>query len=89
MGTPFLRLSAAQSSALPLVLPSDEQPLALPRVSSRQISAKTGEIIRACAVQEQSIGQMQRVAMLISDIEGEILAVMEGRAAGPNASHDD
>jgi hypothetical protein len=51
---------------------------------AKQISVKTEEIIRACAVQEQSIGQMQRVAMLISDIEGEILAVMDARPAEPS-----
>lgn len=44
-----------------------------------QISEKTDEINRACAVQEQSIGQMQRFSMLINDIEAEILAVMEDR----------
>jgi hypothetical protein len=45
------------------------------------ISEKAEEIIRACAVQEQSIGQMQRVAMLIADIEAEMMAVMESREA--------
>jgi hypothetical protein len=40
-----------------------------------QITEKTGEIIRACAIQEQSIGQMQRLAMLINDIEVEITTV--------------
>jgi hypothetical protein len=48
---------------------------------ARQITEKTEEIMRACVVQEQSIGQMQRVAMLISDIEAEIMAVMDGRGA--------
>lgn len=48
---------------------------------ARQITEKTDEVMRACVVQEQAIGQMQRVAMLISDIEAEILAVMDGRGA--------
>lgn len=51
-----------------------------------QITGKAEEIIRACAVQEQSIGQMQRLAMLVNDIEAEIVAVMDGRGehAGEN-----
>jgi hypothetical protein len=53
-----------------------------------QITEKTGEIIRACAIQEQSIGQMQRLAMLINDIEVEITTVTsseygEGERAEP------
>jgi hypothetical protein len=51
---------------------------------TKQICEKTDEIIRACAVQEQSIGQLQRVAMLIADIEAEILAVMESRQPDPS-----
>lgn len=47
-----------------------------------QITEKADEIIRACAVQEQSIGQMQRLAMLINDIEAEIVAVTERREEG-------
>jgi hypothetical protein len=47
-----------------------------------QITEKADEIIRACAVQEQSIGQMQRLAMLINDIEAEIVAVVDSREDG-------
>jgi hypothetical protein len=46
---------------------------------AKSISEKAEEIIRACAVQEQSIGQMQRVSMLIADVEAEIISVMESR----------
>jgi choline dehydrogenase-like flavoprotein len=48
---------------------------------AKSISEKAEEIIRACAVQEQSIGQMQRVSMLIADVEAEIISVMESREA--------
>ncbi len=44
-----------------------------------QITEKTGEIARACAVQEQSIGQMQRLAMLVNDIEAEIASITAER----------
>jgi hypothetical protein len=47
-----------------------------------QIIEKTSEIMRACAVQEQSIGQMQRIAMLINDVESEIAAVTQSQNNG-------
>lgn len=61
-----------------------------------QVAGKIEEIMRACAVQEQAIGQMQRLAMLLGDIEAEIAAVSEGEEGRDRApslrcveDHDD
>ncbi len=49
---------------------------------ARQITEKSDEILRACGIQEQSIEQMHRLAALISEVEAEILAVVESQSAG-------
>lgn len=66
---------------------------------ARKIMEKADEILRAGAVQEQSIRQMECLAAAISEIEAEIMAVMDGQGgeqnSGPGAelhrihSHDD
>jgi hypothetical protein len=50
-----------------------------------QILEKTAEIMRACSLQEQSIGQMQRIAMLINDVESEIATVTGRRESQSHA----
>jgi hypothetical protein len=46
---------------------------------ARKIMDKASEIVRASAVQEQSIRQMECLAAAIGEIEAEILAVMDGQ----------
>jgi len=46
---------------------------------SRQVTQKAQEIARACTVQERSVQQMQRMAALISEIEAETMAAMDGQ----------
>jgi hypothetical protein len=46
---------------------------------ARKIMDKADEIVRACAVQEQSIRQMECLAGALSEIEAEIMAVIDSR----------
>jgi hypothetical protein len=48
---------------------------------ARQLTDKSEEILRACALQDASIRQMERVADAISEIESEVMAVMDNRPA--------
>jgi hypothetical protein len=47
---------------------------------ARQITDKTDEIGRACALQEHAVEQMHCLTALISEVEAEVLAAMEGRS---------
>jgi hypothetical protein len=46
---------------------------------ARQLTEKSDEILRACNVQDNAICQMDRLADAISEIEAEIMAVMDNR----------
>lgn len=46
---------------------------------ARKIMDKADEILRATAIQEQSIRQMECLASAVSEIEAEIMAVMDGQ----------
>jgi hypothetical protein len=48
---------------------------------ARQLTDKSEEILRACTLQDASIRQMERVADAISEIESEVMAVMDNRTA--------
>jgi hypothetical protein len=48
---------------------------------ARQLTEKSEEILRACTVQENSIRQMERLADSMSEIEAEVMAIMDNRTA--------
>ena len=51
---------------------------------ARQITDKTDEILRACALQEHAVEQMHCLTALISEVEAEVLAAMEGGSGEGN-----
>ena len=46
---------------------------------ARQLAEKSDEILRACAVQKNAIRQMDRLTEAMSEIEAEVIAVIDGR----------
>jgi hypothetical protein len=54
---------------------------------ARQLSDKSEEIVRACNVQDASIRQMERLADAMSEIESEVMSVMDCHAGEEGHPH--